>query len=89
MKYLGRYRYLKRPPISASQMNYYSGGAVIHSYYDHHSHQYRQQPLSQEEMIRRYISHIPASHFKMIRYYVFYLIANVKAYYPRCMKRWI
>ncbi|MEY0079415.1 transposase, partial [Providencia rettgeri] len=24
--------------------------------------------LSQEEMIRRYVSHIPARHFKMIRY---------------------
>ncbi len=69
MKYLGRY--LKRPPISASQLKHYSGGAVVHHYYDHHSQQHRRQILSQEEMIRRYVSHIPACHFKMIRYYGF------------------
>lgn len=54
----------------------FSGGAVVHHYYDHHSQQYRRQTLSQEEMIRRYISHIPAHHFKMIRYYGF--LANRK-----------
>ncbi|HEM6924387.1 TPA: transposase [Providencia rettgeri] len=32
--------------------------------------------ISQEEMIRRYVSHIPARHFKMIRYYGF--LANQK-----------
>ncbi|MDB9568881.1 transposase [Providencia rettgeri] len=32
--------------------------------------------LSQEEMIRRYVNHIPARHFKMIRYYGF--LANRK-----------
>ena len=58
VKYLGRY--LKRPPISASQLKHYSGGTVVHHYYDHHSQQYRRQTLSQEEMIRRYVSHIPA-----------------------------
>ncbi|QBY45950.1 Putative transposase (plasmid) [Arsenophonus nasoniae] len=70
VKYLGRY--LKRPPISASQLKHYSGGTVVHHYYDHHSQQYRRQTLSQEEMIRRYVSHIPARHFKMIRYYGFF-----------------
>lgn len=74
VKYLGRY--LKRPPISASQLKHYSGGSVVHHYYDHHSQQYRRQTLSQEEMIRRYVSHIPARHFKMIRYYGF--LANRK-----------
>ena len=49
---------------------------MVHHYYDHHSQQYRQQTLSQEEMIRRYVSHIPARHFKMIRYYGF--LANRK-----------
>ncbi|WGM02691.1 transposase [Arsenophonus nasoniae] len=52
-------------------MKHYSGGTVVHHYYDHHSQQYRRQTLSQEEMIRRYVSHIPARHFKMIRYYGF------------------
>ncbi|MDB9568900.1 transposase [Providencia rettgeri] len=65
VKYLGRY--LKRPPISASQLKHYSGGTVIHHYYDHHSQQYRRQTLTQEEMIRRYVSHIPAQYFKMLR----------------------
>ncbi|MGU3489638.1 transposase [Enterobacter bugandensis] len=32
---------------------------------------YRQQTQSQEEMIGRYISHIPAKHFNMVRYYGF------------------
>ncbi|EJD6048531.1 transposase [Providencia rettgeri] len=41
MSYLGRY--LKRPPISASQLKHYSGGTVVHHYYDHHSQQYRRQ----------------------------------------------
>nr|WP_260617095.1 transposase [Klebsiella oxytoca] len=65
-KYRGRY--LKRPPVSAAKLRHYSGGAVVHHYYDHRTQQYRQQMLSQEEMIGRYISHIPAKHFKMVRY---------------------
>lgn len=69
VKYLGRY--LKRPPVSASKLRHYSGGAVVHHYYDHRTQQHRQQTLSQEEMIGRYISHIPAKHFKMVRYYGF------------------
>jgi hypothetical protein len=44
---------------------------VVHHYYDHRTQQHRQQKLSQEEMIGRYISHIPARHFKMVRYYGF------------------
>lgn len=64
VKYLGRY--LKRPPVLAAKLRHYSGGAVAHHYYDH-----RTQTLSQEEMIGRYISHIPAKHFKMVRYYGF------------------
>ncbi|ENT7860482.1 transposase [Salmonella enterica] len=69
VRYLGRY--LKRPPVSAAKLRHYSGGAVVHHYYDHRTQQYRQQTLSQEEMIGRYISHIPAKHFKMVRYYGF------------------
>ncbi|WGM18175.1 transposase (plasmid) [Arsenophonus nasoniae] len=33
-------------------------GAVVHHYHDHRTGQHRQQTLPQEEMIRRYISHI-------------------------------
>ncbi|HFH0422630.1 TPA: IS91 family transposase [Salmonella enterica subsp. enterica serovar Bovismorbificans] len=69
VKYLGRY--LKRPPVSASKLRHYSGGAVVHHYYDHRTQQHRQQTLTQEEMIGCYISHVPAKHFKMVRYYGF------------------
>ncbi|ELZ8268677.1 transposase, partial [Salmonella enterica] len=69
VKYLGRY--LKRPPVSASKLRHYSGGAVVHCYYDHRTQRYQQQTLTQEEMIGRYISHVPAKHFKMVRYYGF------------------
>lgn len=67
VKYLGRY--LKRPPVSAAKLRHYSGGAVVHHYYDHRTQQYRKQTLSQEEMIGRYISNVPAKDFKMVRYY--------------------
>lgn len=69
VKYLGRY--LKRPPVSASKLRHYNGGAVVHHYYDHQTQQHRQQTLTQEEMIGRYISHVPDKHFKMVRYYGF------------------
>lgn len=69
VKYLGRY--LKRPPVSASKLRHYSGGAVVHRFYDHNAQQHRQQTLTQEEMIGRYISHVPAKHFKIVHYYGF------------------
>ncbi|HGN8757595.1 TPA: transposase, partial [Enterobacter asburiae] len=67
--YLGRY--LKRPPVSAAKLRHYSGGAVVHHYYDHRTQQHRKQTLTQEEMIGRYISHVPEKHFKMVRDYGF------------------
>ena len=70
VKYFGRY--LKRPPVSAAKLRHYSCGAEAHRYYDHLTQVYRRQTLTQEEMIGRYISHIPAKHFKMVRYYVFF-----------------
>ncbi|MFS1539512.1 MAG: transposase [Candidatus Phlomobacter fragariae] len=51
-------------------------GSIVHNYYDHRKQTHQQQILSQEEMLRRYISHISASHFKMVRYYGF--LANRK-----------
>jgi hypothetical protein len=69
-------RYLKRPPVAASQLRHYSGGTVVHHYYDHRTGQHKIQYLSQEEMLMRYISHIPSRHFKMVRYYGF--LANRK-----------
>nr|WP_273543606.1 transposase [Serratia fonticola] len=69
VNYLGRY--LKRPPIAASKLRHYNGGAVDHHYYDHRTQQHRMQRLSQKEMLWRYISHIPSRHFKMVSYYGF------------------
>nr|WP_227685326.1 transposase [Klebsiella sp. S69] len=69
VKYLGRY--LKRPSVSAAKLRHDSGSAVVHNYYDHRTQQYRQQTLTHEDMVGRYISHIPAKHFKMVRYYSF------------------
>lgn len=74
VKYIGRY--LKRPPMAASQLRHYSGGAVIHHYLDHRTQRHKSQTLSQEEMLGRYVSHIPEKHFKMVRYYGF--LANRK-----------
>jgi hypothetical protein len=70
VKYLGRY--LNRPPMAASQLRHDRGGALAHQYYDHRT----QQKISLEELLQRYISHIPARHFKMVRYYGF--LANRK-----------
>nr|WP_267443268.1 transposase [Erwinia psidii] len=66
VKYLGRY--LKRPPVSASRLRHCAGGAVVHHYLDHRTGKHKRQVLSQEEMIGRYISHVPARHFKMVHY---------------------
>ncbi|EOS94130.1 IS801 transposase, partial [Erwinia tracheiphila PSU-1] len=43
---------------------------------DHRTGKHKRQTLSQEEMIGRYISHVPARHFKMVRYSGF--LANRK-----------
>lgn len=57
--------------MAASALRHYTGGTVVHHYYDHRTQQHRRQFLSQEEMLLRYISHIPSRHFKMVRYYGF------------------
>ncbi|RAP70109.1 transposase [Candidatus Erwinia dacicola] len=47
-------------------------------YYDHNTQKHKRQKLSEEEMLWlwRYVSHIPARHFKMVRYSGF--LANRK-----------
>ena len=86
VKYLGRY--LKRPPVSAAKLRHYSGGGVVHHYYDHRTQQYLQQTLTQEEMIGRYISHIPAKHFKMVRYYGFLSNRKRGELLPKVYEAW-
>ena len=44
---------------------------MVYQYYDHNTQQHKRQKLSQEDMLWRYVSHIPSRHFKMVRYYGF------------------
>lgn len=52
-RYLGCY--LKKPPIAASRLAHYNGGAT----------------LSQRELVARLKQHIPEKHFRMVRYFGF------------------
>ncbi|RAP70703.1 transposase family protein [Candidatus Erwinia dacicola] len=54
--------------MSVSRLQHYCSGAVSHHYLDHRTGKHKRQTLSQEEMIGRYISHVLARHFKMVRY---------------------
>lgn len=49
---------------------------MVHHYLDYRTGKHKRQTLSQEEMIGRYIRHVPARHFKMVRYSGF--LANRK-----------
>ncbi len=62
MKYLGRY--LKRPLVSASRLQHYCSGTVIHHYLDHRTGKLK---LGRDDR---------ALHFKMVRYSGF--LANRK-----------
>lgn len=59
-------------------------------YYNHHTKRYRQQTMTQEEMIGRYIGHIQAKHFKIMRYYGFCPTVSARNSCRECMKpcRW-
>uniref|UniRef100_UPI0037098DB2 transposase n=1 Tax=Enterobacter cancerogenus TaxID=69218 RepID=UPI0037098DB2 len=74
--------------MSAAKLKHYSGDVAVHHYYDHRTQQYRQQTLTQEEMIVRYISHIPEKHFKMVLYYGFLSNRKRGELLPKCMKPW-
>jgi len=70
INYLGRY--LKRPPISGMRLSHYRGEATLSfKYLNHRTGEYEEERLSQEELIRRIIQHIPEKGFKMIRHYGF------------------
>jgi hypothetical protein len=85
VNYLGRY--LKGPLVAASQLRHYGGGAVVHHYYDHRTQQHRQQKLTQEEMIGRYIIHIPAPLLKWCGTTASYPAANGARCCRKSMKR--
>uniref|UniRef100_UPI0015E852E0 transposase n=1 Tax=Klebsiella pneumoniae TaxID=573 RepID=UPI0015E852E0 len=75
--------------MSAAKLRQYSGSAVVHHCHDHRT----QQTLSQEEMIGRYISHIPTKHFKWCIITAFCSVGNGASCCLRCMKpcekKWI
>ena len=70
INYLGRY--LKRPPIAGAKLAHYRGEANLSfRYLDHHTGKYETEEVSQLELIKRLIQHIPEKNFRMIRYFGF------------------
>ncbi len=66
IKYIGRY--LGRPVIATSRIDYYDGETVTFHYNRHEDNAYVEETLPAIEFIKRLIRHIPEKHFKMIRY---------------------
>lgn len=69
-RYLGRY--LKKPPIAASRLAHYNGGASLSfRYLDHKTGETATETLTQRELVARLKQHIPEKFFKMVRYFGF------------------
>ncbi|WP_176360227.1 transposase, partial [Escherichia coli] len=69
-RYLGRY--LKKPPIAASRLAHYNGGASLSfRYLDHKTGETATETLTQRELVARMKQHIPEKFFKMVRYFGF------------------
>ncbi|EPC9725620.1 IS91-like element ISSbo1 family transposase, partial [Shigella flexneri] len=69
-RYLGRY--LKKPPIAASRLAHYNGGASLNfRYLDHKTGETATETLTQRELVARLKQHIPEKFFKMVRYFGF------------------
>ncbi len=69
-RYLGRY--LKKPPIAASRLAHYNGGASLSfRYLDHNTGETATETLTQRELVARLKQHIPEKFFKMVRYFGF------------------
>ncbi len=69
-RYLGRY--LKKPPIAASRLAHYNGGASLSFRYpDHKTGETATETLTQRELVARLKQHIPEKFFKMVRYFGF------------------
>ncbi|MEQ4203306.1 IS91 family transposase [Pseudomonas amygdali] len=82
VNYLGRY--LKKPPISGSRLAHYTCGATLSfTYLDHRTQTYQQETLSQADMLRRVVQHIPEKHFRMIRYFGFLANRVCGKYLPK------
>ncbi|STX07943.1 Putative transposase [Klebsiella pneumoniae] len=69
-RYLGRY--LKKPPIAASRLAHYNGGASLSfRYLDPKTGETATETLTQRELVARLKQHIPEKFFKMVRYFGF------------------
>ncbi len=69
-RHLGRY--LKKPPIAASRLAHYNGGASLSfRYLDHKTGETATETLTQHELVARLKQHIPEKFFKMVRYFGF------------------
>ncbi|MGR9916681.1 transposase, partial [Escherichia coli] len=65
-------RYLKKPPIAASRLAHYNGGASLSlRYLDHKMGETATETLTQRELVARLKQHIPEKFFKMVRYFGF------------------
>ncbi len=61
-RYLGRY--LKKPPIAASRLAHYKGGASLSfRYLDHKTGETATETLTQRELVARLKQHIPEKFF--------------------------
>ncbi|MBT2375378.1 IS91 family transposase [Pseudomonas fluorescens] len=82
VNYLGRY--LKKPPISGSRLAHYTSSATLSfTYLDHRTKTYQEETLSQADMLRRVVQHIPEKHFRMIRYFGFLANRVCGQYLPK------
>ena len=70
LKYIGRY--LGRPVIAASRIDYYDGQFVTFHYNRHEDNKLITETVSAVDFIKKLIIHIPEKHFKLIRYYGIY-----------------
>jgi hypothetical protein len=67
IEYLGRY--LKRPPLSETNIKNYDGETVTFAYHDHHQGTTNHMKLPVLDFIGRVVQHIPDKYFRMVRYY--------------------
>ena len=70
IKYIGRY--LGRPVIAMSRIDYYDGENVSFHYNRHEDNSLVYETVSAVDFIKKLIIHIPDKYFHMIRYYGIY-----------------
>lgn len=62
----------EEPPIAASRLAHYNGGASLSfRYLDHKTGETATETLTQRELVARLKQHIPEKFFKMVRYFGF------------------